>query len=298
MQPRFTSRHGVRMRCLSGLVLTACLFAGSALADDWFKPQFDYGNYTQADGKRAQPMLSRAISVPMDTLAAEAADVHADAMITYGAALSLGREPGQLDGGRQARAHTMFKALMASWVTGGDRITLTGDEPDLLNMPEFWFLVGRSLTVSQPRVLRLGNSEKGGALAPDPSATSGSYLDSDVFLGPDGKRHSFKGDYPELDKRLVTATRACSVMAMTAARMQRVTELDLHAQPRLTPEEMRGFQVQARGLLHQIRLHVDEACGDRDMFDKAVSVASQHLGVLGDLKVASGDAGGKDSPKP
>ncbi len=266
--------HGVGLALMCAAALT---FSGIADAAPKSPRLQTYGKFTPAAARKAQAYVTTAMTVPMTDLLSQASQLKAEAMLTYGLGLELGRAPATRDmsPNERARVQAVFKEMLILYVRAKDDINLTGSETILLDQPDFWILMARSLSFRErPPSLYLDNPDGSGTVIT---------TDANIITASDGKQYSLVGQ-PLLDAGRVSAAQSCVIYARAEARMQKVQTVDASAAPHLSPEKLSEYKQSAKTLGANARRFGTDACGNSNYYKAVRAYASLNLGKLGILK--------------
>lgn len=236
-----------------------------------------YGKYSQKTAKKAQANVRAAMVTPMVDLLRKAAELNPEAMLNYGLALELGRPSATKDMNERERAQVqqVFQTLLILYVRATDRVDLTGKESVLLDQPDFWILMARSMSFVPPPVYATVTESGGGDLS---SVTESQLMMTSI----DGKRYSLKGE-PMLNGQIVSAAQSCAIYARVGARMEKVMRLDPASTPHLTVQALDDYKKQAKVVYKQARGFGIDGCAGENNYKAALAFASLHLGKLGTL---------------
>ena len=236
-----------------------------------------YGKFTPGAAKKAQGYVTTAMTVPMADMLSQASELKAEAMLTYGLGLELGRAPATRDmsANDRARVQAVFKEMLILYIRAKDNIDLNGDEAILLDQPDFWILMARSLSFKErPPALYLDNPDGSGTVIT---------TDATIITASDGKQYSLVGQ-PVLDAGRVSAAQSCVIYARTEARMHKVQTVDASAAPHLSPEKLSEYKASAKTLGTNARRFGIDACGNQNYYKAVRAYATLNLGKLGALK--------------
>ena len=298
IEPGLRARRG-RLGLLPMACALSIAFGAPAMAENW--TMRDYGDFSKDEASKAQVYIKKAMVESMDKAAEQAAEIRAAEMLDYGLGLALGRDPATevVDNYGKDRVQKLFVTAMSVYQRDLGRDANIGYDPRVFNSPDFWIWMARMLSMSPRSSINVdstvaaaasgSSSSQGGGGQGDSVATtvSGVQVVEDGDLeGPDGNSYTLKGDLPILDPRVVSAAHACADYAYTAARMQRVAELDPNTVAGVTPDKMRDLQQQAQQLFELAVKRGPTPCGSSEFFGQVESYAEGHLGKLGTFKVA------------
>ncbi|MDC7676884.1 hypothetical protein [Asticcacaulis machinosus] len=256
------------------LCATAFIISGTASAAPKSPRLQTYGKFTPGAAKKAQAYVTTAMTVPMADMLSQASELKAEAMLTYGLGLELGRAPATRDmsANERSRVQAVFKEMLILYVRAKDDINLRGDEAILLDQPDFWILMARSLSFKErPPSLYLDNPDGSGTVIT---------TDANIITASDGKQYSLVGQ-PLLDAGRVSAAQSCIIYARAEARMQKVQIVDASAAPHLTAEKLAEYKQSAKALGANARRFGTDACGSSNYYKAVRAYASLNLGKLG-----------------
>lgn len=246
------------------------------------KKERDYAGFTVVNGRRAQKYLDLAMHEDMAYLLRRAARYNADYIMAYGLALELGRTPAtmSMNDADKAAILTMFQEVLNIYIKTKDNVALKGNEMALLEFPDFWMVISRSMSFMEMSSNYAGDSMSMGGQSSGIGSSSVSVTTDTVYNTP---RYKLGGVTPQR-MATTTAAQSCAIAARAAARMKKVMKIDPSAAPHLTVEQVRDNQAMAEKIYNESVSTGKEACGGLSYFKKVYAVAEANLGSLNRLE--------------
>jgi hypothetical protein len=279
------------LMALCGLGLTTTAMADTPAQNPRLKT---YGQYNPKMAKKAQTHVRLAMQKPMAELMKRAAEINSDYLLAYGLGLELGRPPATRDmtALERAKVQEVFQSLLVLYVRAKDGIKLNGDEAILLDQPDFWILMARSVGfVQRPPSFQVTDDQPGA------TTTTVTTTDLGMITASDGKRYTLTGE-PTLNPMIASAAQTCAIYARVDARMHKVMMVDAAAAPHLTPEALTALKVRAKDMAKDARVLGIDACAGAGFYDEVRRFAGNNLGKLGTLKDDPAALGPEETPLP